>query len=95
MGILNLTIEKKWFDMILSGEKKEEYRDIKPFYDNRFKKEYTKVKLTNGYGKHRPSVILELKSVSKGVTKGDIAPVGGKETYVLHLGKILTIKNIL
>lgn len=35
-NILPLTIKKKWFDMILSGEKKEEYREIKPFYDSRF-----------------------------------------------------------
>lgn len=33
---LPLTIKKQWFDMILSGEKKEEYRDIKPYYDSRF-----------------------------------------------------------
>lgn len=26
---LHLTIKKKWFDMIASGEKKEEYREIK------------------------------------------------------------------
>lgn len=31
-----LPIKKKWFDMILSGEKKEEYREIKPYYDRRF-----------------------------------------------------------
>lgn len=30
--ILQLRLKKKWFDMILSGEKKEEYRDIKPFW---------------------------------------------------------------
>ena len=29
MRILHLTLKKKWFDMILSGEKKEEYREIK------------------------------------------------------------------
>jgi len=34
--MLVLPIKKKWFDMILSGEKKEEYRDIKPYYDSRF-----------------------------------------------------------
>ena len=27
--MLTLSIKKKWFDMILSGEKKEEYREIK------------------------------------------------------------------
>jgi len=34
--MLTLTIKKKWFDMILSGEKTEEYREIKPYYDVRF-----------------------------------------------------------
>lgn len=34
--MLTLTIKKKWFDMIKSGEKKEEYREIKPYYDSRF-----------------------------------------------------------
>ena len=30
--VLTLTISKKWFDMILSGEKTEEYREIKPYW---------------------------------------------------------------
>ena len=34
--MLTLPIKKKLFDMILSGEKKEEYREIKPYYDSRF-----------------------------------------------------------
>lgn len=29
MKTLHLNLKRKWFDMILSGEKKEEYRDIK------------------------------------------------------------------
>lgn len=33
--MLTLTIKKKWFDLILSGKKKEEYREIKKYYDNR------------------------------------------------------------
>ena len=36
--MLILPIKKKWFDMILLGEKKEEYREIKPYYTSRFKK---------------------------------------------------------
>ena len=34
--MLTLPIKKKWYDMILSGEKKEEYREIKPYYETRF-----------------------------------------------------------
>ncbi len=32
MKILHLNLKKKWFDMILSGEKMEEYREIKRHY---------------------------------------------------------------
>lgn len=32
MKVLHLTLKKKWFDLILSGEKKEEYREIKPYW---------------------------------------------------------------
>lgn len=36
MKVLHLTIKKKWFDMIASGEKPEEYRDLKRFWASRF-----------------------------------------------------------
>lgn len=36
--MLTLPIKKKWFDMIISGEKKEEYREIKPYWTKRFLK---------------------------------------------------------
>ena len=34
--MLILPIKKQWYYMILSGEKKEEYREIKPYYSKRF-----------------------------------------------------------
>jgi hypothetical protein len=36
MNTLHLNLKKKWFDMILSGEKQEEYRDLTMFWDARF-----------------------------------------------------------
>lgn len=36
MKILHLTLKKKWFDLIASGEKKEEYREIKDYWARRF-----------------------------------------------------------
>lgn len=30
--VLTLTVSKEWFDMILSGDKTEEYREIKPYW---------------------------------------------------------------
>jgi hypothetical protein len=35
MKVLHLTLKKKWFDMIASGEKKEEYREVKDYWINR------------------------------------------------------------
>jgi len=42
---LHLTLTKNWFDLILSGEKKEEYREIKPYWEKLLMgKTYDKVK---------------------------------------------------
>ena len=35
--MLILSIKKQWFNMIKEGKKKEEYREIKPYYTTRFK----------------------------------------------------------
>lgn len=35
MKILDLPLKKEWYNMIESGEKKEEYREIKPFWIKR------------------------------------------------------------
>ena len=35
MKTLHLNLKKKWFDMILSGEKTEEYREIKEYWIKR------------------------------------------------------------
>lgn len=32
MKVLHLTLKKQWFDMIASGEKKEEYRELKDYW---------------------------------------------------------------
>lgn len=35
MNILYLTVTKQWFDMIMSGDKQEEYRTINEYWFNR------------------------------------------------------------
>lgn len=39
-AVLPLVLKGKWYDMIASGEKKEEYRDFKPFWEKRIHKVY-------------------------------------------------------
>lgn len=35
--MLTLPIKKGWYDLIAGGVKKEEYREIKPYYTTRFR----------------------------------------------------------
>jgi len=35
MNTLNLTLKKRWFDLISNGKKLEEYREIKPYWVER------------------------------------------------------------
>lgn len=37
--VLILVVSKEWFDMVVSGEKTEEYREIKPYWLNRITKD--------------------------------------------------------
>ena len=92
MKILHLTLHRKWFDMIVSGEKKEEYREIKPYWDRRLSKEYDAILFKNGYQKNAPSVLVELLDVTKGQGWEDLgAP--RHEVYVLRLGRTIEVKN--
>ena len=48
MRALQLVLKKKWFDMIASGEKREEYREIKPHWMKHFMRCYSKEKCLAG-----------------------------------------------
>lgn len=88
-----LHIKKKWLDMILKGEKKEEYREIKPYYDVRFKKWFGEEKvapvyLRNGYSSSSRTVCL-LCSLKKGTGKEEWGAEKNKEYYVLEILSII------
>ena len=65
--MLILPIKKKWFDMIKSGEKKEEYRELKEYYFSRFGKlgigdnKIHEILFRNGYGKDKPTIKCKVK----------------------------------
>ena len=62
MKTLQLTLKKKWFDLMITGEKTEEFRVNKPYWVSRLEgKEYDRVRFTNGYGKDRPWFEAEFK----------------------------------
>ena len=96
MKILHLTLKKKWFDMIASGEKTEEYRHPSKWIMSRIEgKEYDIVQFTNGYGADKPVARLEYNGWDWGYGcrewGGGSTP--GNPLVVIKLGKILSIEN--
>ena len=86
--VLHLTLKKKWFDEILSGKKKVEYREIKPYWqirliDNKgIPIDYKKIVFKNGYGKNVPIMVVEYLGLNI------------SDKYEIQLGKILETFNL-
>lgn len=80
--------------MILSGEKKEEYREIKPYYETRFRNAWKgsliggnahrEIMFRNGYGKKFPSLIAKC-TLSVGTGREEWGAEKGKEYFVLTI----------
>jgi ASC-1-like (ASCH) protein len=84
MKILHLTLKKQWFDMIASGEKREECREMKPCWHKRLlNKKYDAISFRNGHSKNAPAMLIEFKLLLRGAPEAQ--PV-----YMLRLGEILT-----
>ena len=92
--ILHLTLKKKWFDLISSGAKKEEYREIKPYWTRWLEKDYTHIEFRNGYGKHVPSVTVELKEILIGLGVVEHGAPMEEAVYILKLGDVIEEINI-
>ena len=75
---LHLVLKRKWWDMIESGEKKEEYRDVKPYWEKRLLDykgltEYylanrTELKIKNFLFPHRPVIEDVCNAFPRGYT---------------------------
>ena len=95
--ILHLTLKKKWFDMIASGEKKEEYRECKPYWYARLccgfptlysPKDYDFILFKNGYGKNAPTMKVECLGISRGEAKPEWSDNWEGTVYIIKLGKV-------
>lgn len=87
---LHLTLKKKWFDMIASGEKWEEYREIKPYWTTRIDNgPFNKVIFTNGYGADRPRITVEIEEIRLDEGRPEWGAGPGRVYYVIKLGRII------
>jgi len=84
---LHLTLFKRWFNAIASGEKTEEYRLRTAFWDKRLSvKSYDEIQFRNGYAKDAPWMRVECCGITSGEWEGQAC-------YIIKLGKILEIRN--
>lgn len=69
MSDLKLVLKRKWFEMIASGEKKEEYREITPYWQTRIDNITTRICSVIGPNPHyRPCVMTQMESIYSPVT---------------------------
>lgn len=85
MKILHLPLKKQWYEMIESGVKTEEYREIKPYWIRRIGI-CDAVRFQYGYTKR--SMTFECRTISIGKGKPEWgAPE--EEVFIIKLGKRL------
>lgn len=94
---VSLVLSFQWFDMIASGIKREEYREIKPRWDKQiWEKQPTVAVFYRGYEKAdvRKEMKVEISKISKGFPNSEWSDtklfIPGQEVYVLSLGRILS-----
>jgi hypothetical protein len=98
--MLVLPIKKKWFEMIVSGEKTEEYREFKEYYHIRFKRLFgldyknksAEIVFRNGYNYKSPSVRC-LCALEVGTGKKEWGANPNEKCYKLIILRVLEVRN--
>ena len=95
--VLHLTLKKKWFWMIVSGEKKEEYREIKPYWIKRLKesdeafKQFDVVCFRNGYSKSASKVWVRCNGIRVGDAKPEWSDNWKGKVFIIELGNRMVV----
>jgi hypothetical protein len=78
---------REYFDAIVDGTKKTEYREYKAYWKTRLEgRHYDEVHFRNGYGKKVPFMRVRFKGVKK-------IKRNGEAVFAIALGKILELKH--
>lgn len=92
MKILDLPLKKQWYQMIESGEKREEYREIKPYWQKRLiGKNFTHVRFRYGYTDRCMMFAIESVAIGNG------RPVWGapynQQVFIIKIGQKIAQSN--
>ena len=74
MKILTLIIQQKWFDEIIKGKKKQEFRELRPRSEKKYIEyqedgtfdaiKFDAIRFYVGYNKNRDTALVEIKNIS-------------------------------
>lgn len=91
LSILRVVIKREYFNQIISGEKKEEYRKLSDYWASRLvNRKYDFVEFINGYKKDAPRALVEYNGYE---IKEIRHPFFGNEpvrVFAIKLGGILS-----
>lgn len=107
--ILHLSLKKNWFDLMVSGEKKKEFRSggswiRSRLYDkNDYPRDYDFIKFVNGYGKDKPYFICEyidfvecyMDVETHEYSDGSKVEGIGKGDFIIYCGDIIEKGNLI
>jgi hypothetical protein len=107
MKILHLSLKKEPFDIMVTGEKKQEFRKYSKWIQSRIFdkdnniKNYDLIKFVNGYGKDKPYFICRFNGVKKSDVNIHIEYSNGLiikdlaiNDYTIELGDIVEYGNL-
>lgn len=106
MLVLNLTLKKEAFNVMVTGEKKQEYREPSDWIMNRLidnegnDKQYDAVKFTNGYGKDKPYFVCKFQGYNVCIDDDTRDYSNGLQVklepglIIIYLGEVTEVGNI-
>lgn len=83
---LYLSIKTYWLQKIKSGEKRIEYREATPYWENRFKKQYSEIVFHQYRG---PLLRVRVKDIRKVPTPPHLTLIKTETCFAINLGEIL------
>lgn len=88
MKILDLPLKKEWYNMIESGDKLEEYREIKSYWEKRLcrtKGNYTHIRFRYGYTKR--TMLFEIDNITIGRGNPKWGAPTDRDVFIIKLKK--------
>ena len=91
---LHLNLHKQWFDMIRSGQKKEEYRDNTLYWRKKLLTglapiKYDYITFSNGYAKNRAQYLVKVEGMTFAEGKTEWGAKKYQKYFVIRLGAII------